>query len=302
MPSFGRDGLPPLKVLVGFVGMVVLIGLNFVAVRLSNQALAPTWGAALRFALAALILSGLVAGTGKPLPRGRALLGAVLFGSLTIALFFGLIYWGLVAVPAPTGSVIVSTVPLLTFVVAVVVGVERFQVRALVGALVVIAGMVVLVGTAGVQGASPWRVAAVMAAAFASATGAVVVKWFPPVHPWVMNAIGMTVAFVLLLGVSAVRGDAWVLPGRAVTWAAVGYLVLSSVVLFPLLVWVIQQWMASAAAYAQVLAPLVTVPAAAIVLGETVGGRFLVAAAVILLGVYLGTLRRSRRDAEGIRA
>lgn len=52
-------------------------GTNFVAVRFSNQELPPFWGAGLRFAAAALVLSAAAALGRFPLPRGRALAGAL---------------------------------------------------------------------------------------------------------------------------------------------------------------------------------------------------------------------------------
>lgn len=281
---------PRPAVLAGFAGMVALIGLNFVAVRMSNAELAPTWGAALRFGVASVLLLALVLARGIPLPRGRALVGAALYGTVFFAVFFGFIYWGLVEVPAAVGSLINACVPLMTFVAAVAVGLERFHWRALLGSLVVIAGIAVLVGSDAAGGAPPLRLAAVVVACLGAALGAVVVKWFPRSHPLATNAVGMPVAFVLLLAVSALRREPWTLPEQTGTWLAVAFLIASSLLLFPLFVWVVGEWTASASAYAVVLAPLVTVPAAALLLGEAVGARFLLAALVIVAGVCVGTL------------
>ena len=43
---------PSTATLAAFLVSTVIFGSNFVAVRLSNQELAPFWGAALRFAVA----------------------------------------------------------------------------------------------------------------------------------------------------------------------------------------------------------------------------------------------------------
>lgn len=289
-----RDGPRP-TVLAGFIAMVVLIGLNFVAVRVSNVELAPTWGAALRFGVAAVLLLGLVAARGIPLPRGRALVGAALYGALLFGLFFGLIYWGLVQVPSGIAAITNATVPLLTLFAAVLVGIERFRWNALVGGVVVVVGIAVLVGSDVAGDADPIRIAAVILASVAAAWGGVVVKAFPRSHPLATNAIGMTVAFAMLLAASAVQREPWTLPSRTDVWLAAGYLTASSLVLFPLLVWVIGEWTASASAYAVVLAPLVTVPVGAWLLGEAVGGRFALAALIVFAGVYAGALWRTRR-------
>lgn len=293
-------GSPRPSVLLGFAAAVVLIGLNFVAVRVSNLGLAPTWGAATRFGVAALFLMVIVRAKSIPLPRGRALLGAALYGLLFFAVFFGFIYWGLVEVPAAVASLINAAVPLMTFLLAVLVGLERFRLAAVAGGVVVIGGMALLVGSVAAGDASPWRMAAVFVASLGTAVGTVVVKGFPRSHPLATNAVGMAVASVPLLAVSALLGEPWTLPARNDVWLAFGYLVLSSLVLFPLVVWVIGEWTASASAYVVVLAPLVTVPVGTWLLHETIGLRFLGAAALIFIGVYVGALwrRHVRTDAK----
>ncbi len=42
--------------LAAFVVAVIVLGVNFVAVRFSNQELPPFWGAALRFIIASVLL------------------------------------------------------------------------------------------------------------------------------------------------------------------------------------------------------------------------------------------------------
>ena len=67
--------------LAAFAVAVLVGGLNFVAVRFSNRELPPFEGAALRFAAASLVFLAYVGMRGIALPRGRSLIGAVLFGS-----------------------------------------------------------------------------------------------------------------------------------------------------------------------------------------------------------------------------
>ena len=61
------------KPLLAFLTAVVLGGVNFVGVRVSNEELDPIWGAGLRFGLAAVIFAVLCAALRLSLPRGRAL-------------------------------------------------------------------------------------------------------------------------------------------------------------------------------------------------------------------------------------
>jgi drug/metabolite transporter (DMT)-like permease len=82
--------------LAAFVSYSLLAGGNAVCIRFSNRELAPLWGAGLRFALAAALLLLVMAVLRLPIPRGRALAGAVLYGALTFAGAFALAYYALV--------------------------------------------------------------------------------------------------------------------------------------------------------------------------------------------------------------
>jgi drug/metabolite transporter (DMT)-like permease len=82
-----------------FVTYTVLAGGNAVGIRFSNRELAPLWGASLRFALAAGLFLAVMVVLRLAFPRGRPLLGSLLYGLLNIGAAFGLIYYGLGYMP-----------------------------------------------------------------------------------------------------------------------------------------------------------------------------------------------------------
>src|SRR5713101_3715030 len=131
---------------VAFLSVVLLGGINGVAVRFSNLELAPFWGATLRFGIAAIVLLGIVRLGRVPLPRGAALTGSLLYGIFGFAGAFGFIYWGLVETPAGLAQVILALVPLLTFLFAVAQGLERFRRQSLAGALIALIGIAIVFG------------------------------------------------------------------------------------------------------------------------------------------------------------
>jgi drug/metabolite transporter (DMT)-like permease len=97
-----------------FVTYTVLAGGNAVGIRFSNRELAPLWGAGLRFALAAALFLTVMLVLRLRFPRGRALVGSLLYGLLNFAGSFGLIYYGLVHVHAGLGQILLALVPLAT--------------------------------------------------------------------------------------------------------------------------------------------------------------------------------------------
>src|SRR5215213_11414591 len=130
--------------LTAFLASAIIAGGNGVSIRFSNRELDPLWGAALRFSLAAVVLLAIMAVLRLKLPRGRALAGAVLFGTLNFGLVFAFIYFALVRLHGGFVQVLFSLVPLVTLLLAVAWGQERFTLTALAGIAPALAGITVL--------------------------------------------------------------------------------------------------------------------------------------------------------------
>jgi drug/metabolite transporter (DMT)-like permease len=277
--------------LVAFAFVVVVGGSNFVAVRLSNRELPPFYGAGIRFALSSVLLIGICVLAHTVMPRGRALVGAVIFGLLNFFAGYAFFYWGLQQVPAALGGVVFGTIPLLTFVLAVAQRQERFRWRGVAGAAIAIGGVVVMVGAPGSADVPVVYLAAVVISAVGAAEAAIVIKHFPEVHLIPLNAVAMTVGTILLLALSAISGEHWSVPQAASTWWALAYLApVGSVGLFIGYVYVVQTWTASGASYQFVLFPVVTALAGTLVADEALSATIAVGGALAVFGTYVGAL------------
>jgi drug/metabolite transporter (DMT)-like permease len=278
-----------------FVISVFVGGSNFIAVRFAVAELPPLWGAASRFAVAAVLFWIIAISQRIPLPRGRALLGVILFGTFSIALFFGLTYLALSRIPAGLGSILAALGPLMTFLLAVAHHTETFRWRALAGAIIAVAGIAVAFFQLS-DGILLWLpVLAMLAAVVSQAEGSLTLKRFPPVSPVLTNALGLTVGAVILVIASRAAGEVWRLPTQPGTWIAVLYLIFfGTLVLFYLYVLMLKRWTASGTAYMFVLMPFVTVALGAWLANETVTAGLIVGAVLVLLGVWVGALSRHR--------
>jgi len=283
--------------LIAFLAMVVGIASNVIAVRYLATAgdLDPMWAASSRFALAALIFTIVARVVHARMPRGRALVGAILYGALTIGAFFAFVYWGLQEAPAGLAGVLLATGPLLTYLFALAHGQERFRWDSVAGAAAVVLGTAVIFSV-GLGGRAPIpHLLAVLAASACAAEGAVIVKGFPQVHPAARNAIGMAVGAAMLLILMPLFGESFSIPEATSTWVAQAYLVtFGTIGVFGLYLFVLSRWTASATSYEFVLAPVVGIALAAWLLDEAVTPGFAVGSIIVLVGVYLGALRSPR--------
>jgi drug/metabolite transporter (DMT)-like permease len=286
------DGLT----LVAFFAVVILGGSNAVAVRFSNFELPPFWGAAFRFASAAAIFWVVVLIRRIEIPRGQALKGALVYGSLTIGINYAFIYWALVYVPASLAIVFLTLGPLFTFLFAWAHGQEAFRWRGLIGALVAFAGILIGLGAEIGSTVPLIPLLALVAGVVVMAEGTVLYKSYPSSEPLAVNALAMSVGAAILLLISLVFGETWSLPATQTTWIAYGYLVLGgSVLMFYLFLYVLDRWTASATSYILLLVPVATIIIAAWLLDETVSLRFLGGSAVVLVGVWFGAISQSKK-------
>ncbi len=278
--------------LAAFLGGSVFAGGNAVAVRFSNRELDPLWGASLRFALAAVALLAVMAALRLPLPRGRALTGALLYGSLQFAAAFALAYYALVELHAGFGQTVLALVPLVTLLLAMLHGQQRLHRAAVAGALLALAGVVVMSRAPLDEGLPVLSILATLGSSLCFAEAAVLVRRFPPLHPVTINAVGMATGAVLLFAGSLAARETLELPGRGETWAALAYLVVAgSMIVFVLYIVVLRFWSAPRAAYSFVLIPIVTLLLSAWLDNEPVGLSLLLGGALVLGGVYVGALR-----------
>ena len=283
--------VPARMTMMAFGATVLIGGMNFIAVKFSNAELPPLYGAAVRFGAAAVIFFAIAKIGRMELPRGAALVGASAYGLLNFGLGYALLYFALLGISAGTASVVLAAVPLITLVLAVLHGQERFTTRGLVGGLLVICGIGV-VSSQSLGGELPiGSLLFAVAGAFAVAESSVVVKGFPKSHPITTNAAGTAVGAVGLFAASAILREPWVVPQLPRTWVVLAWLsIAGSVGLFGLFVFVIKTWTASATVYALTLMPVVAVSLGAMLANESITPEVIGGGALVALGVYVGAI------------
>lgn len=282
---------PDRNVVWPFAAFIILVGGAPVAMRISYAELPPFWMGLARFGLGAVVFWALAIYRRLQVPKGRALLGVVLYGSLGVGVSFVFLAWGLVETPASLAAILLAMVPLMTVFLSAFQGVESFSARGLLGSLLAVLGIAITVGGATATDLSwPHLAAIILGTAFLAESG-VILKRFPVNPPIMTNAVGMTVGAVVLGAASLIAGETWVIPALTSTWAALGYLVFFVTVLaFIFYLQVLNNWTASGTSYGFVIIPLVTFVVAAALAGEQLTVNFLLGAALVLAGVVVGAL------------
>lgn len=296
-----RAGLeaPDRTTLAAFIVMVILAGAAAVALRITYNEMPPFWTGAARFGFAALIFWALMLVRRVPVPRGKALRGAALFGFLGVGASFLFLMWGLVETPAGLFQVIGALTPLLTIIFAFFHRLEKLRWQAVTGALLAVVGIGFTVnGYKGVTISIPHIIAIVIGTA-CMAESAVIAKLIPRSNPIATNSVAMTVGAAMMLAFSLITGEQWVIPSQISTWVALLYLaVFVSVGVFMLYLWVLGRWTASGTSFAFVLMPLVTIVLASWITSEPITPSLLAGAALVIAGVLFGAIVKPKKQAE----
>ncbi len=286
--------------LLAFAGLVVIAAGNFVAVRFVTLQMPSFWGAGSRFGAAALVFFAYTLVKRLPLPRGKALAGALIYGGLQFGISFALGYFALREVPAGLGSVIFASVPLFTILIAFLARIEQLQWRSILGSLIAISGILIISKEQIGKEVPLINLVAMVGMAVSISLATVVVKKYPRAHIAPTNAVAMAVGALIQLGISLATGERPALPQGASTWLAQIYLILpGSVLLFAILLFVLKRWSASAVSFQVVISPIFAVALSAWLLGEPLTKGLLIGGTLVLVGVYFGAIAQTANNSGG---
>ena len=277
----------------------VQVGATIVATRLVVDQLGPATLAALRYAIGLASLLPFVwhaarreapAGASMPRIQANELPRIVLLGIGQFGLLIALLNFGLKSVPAAKGALLFAAFPLLTLIVATLLGHERLGWRQSLGV-----GLT-LVAVALALGPQAWQAHGSLAGELAilgsALCGAVCSVLYRPVlrrHAALpVSAIAMAAA-VVVLGFCAPFEDAAARLAKlgARDWAAIVFIGTSSGIGYFLWLWALRHAAASRVTLFLSLSPLTAMALGVLLLGEPLQASLLVALGLVVAGLWV---------------
>jgi drug/metabolite transporter (DMT)-like permease/uncharacterized protein YjiS (DUF1127 family) len=292
-----RDRSPRSGEALGILAAVLsssLGGTNTAATRYVIDAIDPVTLAGLRFGLGFLLLLPIALALKSRWPKGRDWLGVALLGMLFFALFMGLFNLSLRYTSAARGALALSTLPLVTMLVASAFRAEPLSGRKTLGVLIAIGGVVfALVGGLADAPRGAWRGDAIMLAAVLCF--AFYNIWSRPFIArssalgFVTAGMGAGSAAVCLLGLA---GGGFASLGEFDTghWAAAGYLgIFGGALTFFLWVFALARTTPTKVTNTITLNPLTAAIVAAFLVGEPIGFSLAVGIAAVFAGILIAS-------------
>ena len=287
------------------VAVAVFAGGNFTALKFASDHTSPLFLSGLRAAIGGPVLFIVARLRGETLPRSPRLLGNIFVVSLAVTTTSSaLLVIGVSRVPAGVASLIASTMPLFTAVLAVFALATRILPRAAVGLAIGLAGTATLAsGSLGGDG-SAIGLLAMVGATFTWAFGTVYLSWadFSEISATLLVAIQLVMSAVVLIPLAALVEDVgstdWGL-GLLVPLAYASFI--ASSLTFTLLSTIALYASPTQAAATAYLMPLFGVLFGWLLADETLGWAQLLGGLLVVAGVFFvvtAPARSARRVEE----
>lgn len=301
--------------IAGFIAIYLIWGSTYLAIRVAVETIPPFLMASTRFLAAGGLLAVWVAGTGGFRATPKQWLDNTLIGGLMLLGGNGLVCWSEQQVPSGIATLIISVSPLFIVLLdwlMLVVGKDetrgtRPTLATFVGLALGFLGLALLVGPdLGHHAGSldPWRVLGLVLACLSWGAGSIYTRYArSPAPPLTGAAIQQLTGSVWLLVVSLGLGEPWHFTITAVSrpsWLAWSYLVTAgSLVGFSTFVWLMKHSTPTRVSTYAYVNPVVAVFLGWFLLHEPVSPRIFVAAGIIIAGVAIITVAKSKKAVAG---
>lgn len=314
MPTSPRArSTSPALIWAAILTLYLVWGSTYLAIRVAVETLPPFVMAAVRFAIAGVVMLAavVIARRGAVTrPTRRELRDSAIIGACLMFGGMGLVSWGEQTVPSGIAGVLIAMMPVWVAIDGRVFFGERLPRLALAGIATGIVGVVALVGhgVAVARTLDPAGILALIASPIAWAAGSTFSanRARLPRDPFLATGLEMLFGSAVLAVAAVVTGEVGAVHGSDLTPAAIlatGYLTLAgSLVAFTAFVWVIRHAPLPLVTTYAFVNPVIAVFLGAMLLHETVGPVQLAAGAVIVVGVALIILGRSRMTSPGAAA
>ncbi len=291
------------KLLSAFAIIYFVWGSTYLAIRIGVLEMPPFLMAGIRFFLAGAILYAWVRLTGVPSPTRREWRDSTVLGALMFLMDYGCLFWAEQRVPSGISAVILAAIPVcITLLEITVLRTQKLTARLAVGLAIGIFGVGVLVNPFSSLGEAPLDrggVLALIVACWGWSIGTIVTRRVTlPKSKAMGSAMQMLSGGIQLLILAVLVGDLRVFhPGGVspAAWFSLFYLITAgSIVAFTAYVWLLHYESPTKVGTYAYVNPIVAVILGAVLGGEAVGRRTVLAGFLILLSVAAITTMKAQ--------
>lgn len=287
-------------IILAFFAIYVIWGSTYLFNKIAVGQLPPFFLASVRFTSAGIIIFTIAKFMKLDLSiTKRQLINSIISGFLFLVYGNGVFVWGLKYVDSGFGALEASTQPLFVLFLMRLIDGKKMKTNSIIGVCLGILGMYILVSQQELvtQGGTLLGMFMILTCVLSWSYGSIFVsKADLPANYFVSTAYQMIAAGLMLAISSKIFGETWVPPTEWTTpvkWSMLFLCVFGSVVAFTAfnyLLKVVSPEKVSTSAYVN---PVIAILLGWLVLNEPISTQTIIAAAVLLTGVYFITTKRN---------
>lgn len=278
----------------------VLFGSSFLFIKLAIIEVTPLTLATVRTVLAAAIAYVAMRATKQEFPTSKAVWKQMFLLSLiTSVIPYVAIAWGQQHIDASLGAILFSTIPIYTVLFApLILPEEQFTIASLIGVAVGFLGVVFVIGPEALYKAADYKLGVIvnLLGAVSYAMSNIYVRQLKDLSPLVMTAGQLCIAALLLVPLSFIFEQPWVLsPSIPTIFSLIALASFSTALPVLILFWFVKNTGVTNTSMLAFFVPISAVLLGVFILGETIPLLGLVGFGFIILGAMIvtGTLNRA---------
>ena len=286
-------------ILLAFFAIYVIWGSTYLLNKIAVAQLPPFFLASVRFIAAGIIIITIAKFMKlKLLISRKQLFNCIFSGFLFLVYGNGVFVWALRYVDSGFGALEASTQPLFVLLLMRLIDNKRLKPNAIIGVVLGILGMYILVSQKELvtQEGTLLGMFMILTCVLSWSYGSVFVsKADLPANYFVSTAYQMLAAGVLLVITSLVMGETWVAPihwESSVKWAMLLLIVFGSVLAFTAFNYLLKMVPTEKVSTSAYVNPIIAIFLGWLILDEPLTLQTIVAATVLLTGVYFITTKR----------
>lgn len=286
-------------IIIAFIAIYVIWGSTYLLNKISVTELPPLFLAAIRFFVASILIFSIAKALNFSLKiTKKQLLNSTLVGFLFLVYGNGVFVWALKYVDSGFGALLASTQPLFVLLLMRLMDHKRMRPKSLVGVGLGIIGMYLLVTQKELvtNEETLLGVFMIFTCVFSWSYGSVfVAKADVPKNSFVSTGYQMAIASIMLACASLSFGETWTSPllwSPKVQLAMLALITFGSIVAFTAFNYLLKQVSTEKVATSAYVNPIVAMVLGWYVLDETLSTQSIIAAVVLLTGVYFITTRK----------
>lgn len=288
-------------IIIAFIAIYLIWGSTYLLNKISVTELPPLFLASVRFFVASILIFGIAKALKFNIKiTKKQFLNSTLVGFLFLVYGNGVFVWALKYVDSGFGALLASTQPLFVLLLMRLMDKKTMRPKSLVGVALGILGMYLLVSQKELvtNEETLLGIFMIFTCVLSWSYGSVfVAKADVPKNYFVSTGYQMAIASIMLACTSLSLGESWSSPltwSPRVQWAMLALITFGSIVAFTAFNFLLKQVSTEKVSTSAYVNPIVAMILGWYVLDETLSTQSIIAAVVLLTGVYFITTRKKR--------